>query len=135
MPTGAAPTTVTEVPREVELKLELNAQDATRLAETSLVRGSQGRAEALSTVYFDTKNMDLREAGLSLRVREVDGRRIQTIKAKRSAAAGLFDRDEWEQEIDGHEPDLAVAAGTALQPVLAKDGVRDGIRPTLRDPR
>jgi inorganic triphosphatase YgiF len=92
---------VTEVPREVELKLELDAQDATRLAETSLVRGSQGRAEALSTVYFDTENMDLREAGLSLRVREVDGHRNQTIKAKRSTAAGLFDRDEWEQEIDG----------------------------------
>src|SRR5215217_6343555 len=129
MPTGAAPAAVTEVPREVELKLELEAQDGARLADTSLVRGSQGRAEALSTVYFDTKNMDLRKAGLSLRVREVDGRRIQTIKAKRSAAAGLFDRDEREQEIDGHEPDLAAAAGTALQPVLAKDGVRDGIRP------
>jgi len=111
MPTGAAPTTVTEAPREVELKLELDAQDAARLADTSLVRGSQGRAEALSTVYFDTRSLDLREAGLSLRVREVDRRRIQTIKAKRSAAAGLFDRDEWEQEIDGHEPDLAAAAG------------------------
>jgi len=129
MPTGAAPTTVTEVPREVELKLELDAQDAARLADTSLVRGSQGRAEALSTVYFDTRSLDLREAGLSLRVREVDGRRIQTIKAKRSAAAGLFDRDEWEREIDGHGPDLAAAEGTALQPVLAKDGVCEGIRP------
>src|SRR3954463_12522380 len=131
MPTSAAPATVTEGPREVELKLELDARDVARLAETSLVRGSQGRADALSTIYFDTKDFDLREAGLSLRVREVDGRRIQTIKAKRSAAAGLFDRDEWEQEIDGHEPDLAAAAGTALQPVLAKDCVRDGIRPVF----
>jgi inorganic triphosphatase YgiF len=129
MPTSAAPATVTEGPREVELKLELDARDAARLAETSLVRGSQGRADALSTIYFDTKDFDLREAGLSLRVREVAGRRIQTIKAKRSAAAGLFDRDEWEQEVDGDGPDLKTAAGTALEPVLAGDGVRDGIRP------
>ncbi len=120
---------MTEVPREVELKLELDTRDAARLSKASLLRGSQGRAEALSTVYFDTKDYDLREAGLSLRVREVGGRQIQTIKAKRSAAAGLFDRDEWEQEVDGHGPDLAAAAGTALQPVLAGDGVRDGIRP------
>ena len=87
------------------------------------------RADALSTIYFDTKDFDLREAGLSLRVREVAGRRIQTIKAKRSAAAGLFDRDEWEQEVDGDGPDLKTAAGTALEPVLAGDSVRDGIRP------
>ena len=129
MSTGAGDAGAAEAPREIELKLELDPHDAARLGETSLVRGVQGRAEALSTVYFDTKSYDLRKAGLSLRVREVDGRRIQTIKAQGNAAAGLFDRNEWEQEINGDGPDLSSASGTALELLLEDDGVRDGIRP------
>lgn len=131
MSTGAGDASAAEAPREIELKLELDPHDAARLGETSLVRGVQGRAEALSTVYFDTKSYDLRKAGLSLRVREVDGRRIQTIKAQRNAAAGLFDRNEWEQEINGDGPDLSSASGTALELLLEDDGVRDGIRPVF----
>ena len=118
-----------EAPREVELKLELDPREAARLSETSLIRGVEGRTEALSTVYFDTERFDLRSAGLSLRVRQMDGRRIQTIKSQGGAAAGLFDRSEWEQEIDGDRPDLAAATGTALESVLDVSGVRDGIRP------
>jgi triphosphatase len=129
MHTDAGGASAAEVPREIEVKLELDPRDVARLSETSLIRGSEGRAEALSTVYFDTKRFALRDAGLSLRVRTVDGRRIQTIKAQSGAAAGLFDRDEWEHEVDGDGPDFAAAVGTALEPVLAGDGVRAGIRP------
>jgi inorganic triphosphatase YgiF len=118
-----------EAPREVELKLELDPQDAARLGVTSLLGGHQGRPGALSTVYFDTRKFDLRKAGLSLRIRTADGRCIQTIKAQKKAAAGLFDRTEWEQEVDGTELDLAAAAGTALEPVLDKDHIRDRLRP------
>jgi len=50
----AAHTTALEQPREVELKLELEPQDAARLGETSLVRGNQGHPEALCTIYFDS---------------------------------------------------------------------------------
>src|SRR4051812_6350129 len=118
-------------PQEIEIKLELDPRAAPGLGQVSLIRGVQGRAEAQSTVYFDTDRLDLRGTGLSLRVRSVDGCRIQTIKAQRSAAAGLFDRAEWEREIDGYGPDLAAAAGTALERVLSEDGVRAGLRPVF----
>src|SRR4051794_30576188 len=117
-------------PQEIEIKLDLDPRAAPGLGQFSLIRGVQGRAEALSTVYFDTDRLDLRGTGLSLRVRSLDGRRIQTIKAQRSAAAGLFDRAEWEREIDSDGPDLA-AAGTALERVLSEDGVRAGLRPVF----
>jgi len=118
-----------EAPREVELKLELEPHEAARVGETALIRGVEGRTEALSTTYYDTERLELRGAGLSLRVRLTDGRWIQTIKSQGGAAAGLFDRNEWEQEIDGDGPDLAAATGTALEPLLDISGVRDGIRP------
>ena len=94
MPTSAALCNcLTEGPRRwVCIELKLDATDSARLLRSSLVRGSQGRTDALSTIYFDTKDFDLREAGLSLHSREVAGRRIQTIKAKNNAAAGLFNR-------------------------------------------
>ena len=43
MPTSAAPATVTEGPREVELKLELDHGMPPGWAETSLVRGARAR--------------------------------------------------------------------------------------------
>src|SRR5829696_3958821 len=118
-----------EALREVELKLELDPHEAARLGETALIRGVEGRTEALSTTYYDTERLELRGAGLSLRVRLTDGRWIQTIKSQGGAAAGLFDRSEWEQEIGGDGPDLAAATGTALESALDVSGVRDGIRP------
>ncbi|WBH18347.1 CHAD domain-containing protein [Sphingomonas radiodurans] len=58
------------------------------------------------SVYFDTPEQQLLEAGLSLRIRTIGDRRIQTIKAESSAAAGLFVRPEWECEINGDAPVL-----------------------------
>ena len=52
-----------------------------------------------------------------LRVRRKGGRYIQTIKA--STNSGPFERDEWETEIAGKEPDLSQADGTALEPLLS----------------
>jgi len=114
MSTGAG--RAMEPPREIELKLELDPRAAPGLGQASLIRGVQGRAEALSTVYFDTDRLDLRAAGLSLRVRQADGRRIQTIKAQRSATAGLFDRAEWELVERGCPPPLAARILSPLDP-------------------
>jgi inorganic triphosphatase YgiF len=42
---------------------------------------------------------------------------VQTIKSM-DGMAELFDRPEWEHEIKGRDPDLNLAAGTPLQPLL-----------------
>jgi triphosphatase len=51
-----------------------------------------------------------------LRVRRSGDRFIQTIKA--TGNSGPLERDEWEAEIADREPDLSLAGGTALKPLL-----------------
>lgn len=119
-------------PREVELKLEIDPADLARLRELPIIRDAgQEKRETLRTVYFDTDRSDLRKAGVTLRVRRSGDRRVQTIKAAKFPAGGLFDRDEWETEVDHDDPDLGAAKGTALEPVIAKDRVRRRIRPVF----
>jgi inorganic triphosphatase YgiF len=59
-------------------------------------------------------------------VRRIGNRYIQTIKATRNS--GLFERDEWEAEIASREPDLSLASGTALEP-LVNDKLRRQLKP------
>jgi inorganic triphosphatase YgiF len=61
-----------------------------------------------------------------LRVRREGRRYVQTIKS--SDNAGLFERNEWETEIAGKEPNLSKARGTALEPLLT-DKLRRRLKP------
>jgi triphosphatase len=123
-----------EPPREVELKLELPAREVERLKrafrkDPRLVESP--RTDLLISTYFDTKRRELREAGVSLRVRREGKRSTQTIKQNGGPAVGSFDRAEWEREIVGRKPDLAAAEGTALAPLLSKR-VRTQLKPIFR---
>jgi inorganic triphosphatase YgiF len=81
----------------------------------------RGMAEApltqkkLVSVYFDTNRRDLRNEGLSLRVRRMDGHYVQTVKG-----AGGLGRLEWERQITDAMPDRRMARHTALKPFTGK---------------
>src|SRR5262249_4993176 len=81
----------------------------------------------VSSVYFDTRRQRLRRKGFSLRVRNRDGQRIQTVKYAGTGSAGLSARAEWEQTIHGTSPDWKAVKGTALAP-LAKKKLRAGTK-------
>ncbi|MEE8629797.1 MULTISPECIES: CYTH and CHAD domain-containing protein [Methylobacterium] len=104
-------------PRETELKLDVEASDLARLREHPLLAGDWTETE-LTSVYYDTPDSRLREAGYTLRVRRDGDRHLQTVKARGSAAAGLFDRPEWETAVSGPHPDPAAFAGTPLADLL-----------------
>ena len=106
--------------REIELKLDLPPDGAAPIRALPLLRGIEPRTAQQSSTYFDTPDQAIRNAGFSLRVRRTGERYIQTVKQGGEGAAGLFDRPEWEQEVAGREPDLAVAAATPLGGVLTK---------------
>lgn len=91
--------------REVELKLQIAAGDAGRLAAWA---GAAGPVEtqALRAIYFDTPGRSLAKAGLSLRVRHNGKGWVQTIKSGAASGTGLFDRDEWEKPVAGESPEL-----------------------------
>src|SRR5262249_44714142 len=110
--------------REVELKLEVPAHSFYRLARSSLLRAGRGKKSSkpatMVSVYFDTDKLKLRNKGLSLRVRRIGRRHVQTIKRENGESAALFARDEWEHPINGRQPDLDVAEDAALAPVFGK---------------
>jgi inorganic triphosphatase YgiF len=106
------------IPREIELKLEVPEESTGRLARSPVLKAAKGGARKpadLVSVYFDSRKHKLRARGLSLRVRRVDGHHLQTIKQD-AGSAGLFTRNEWEQKVDGREPDLGAAR--ASEPLL-----------------
>src|SRR5436305_12151032 len=110
-------------PREVELKLEVPADSLHRLARSSLLQAARKKPPkpaTLVSVYFDTDKLKLRKKGLSLRVRRIGRRHVQTIKQESGESAVLFDRGEWEHDVIGERPDLDLARNTSLEPLLSK---------------
>jgi triphosphatase len=111
-------------PREIELKLECEPTDLATLQKHPLLQeASEQDVAKLSSTYFDTAEQRLRDAGLGLRVRRIGDRHVQTLKAE---GDGLFSRPEWEQEVSGPEPDLAVLGDTPLDKIL---GRKDELQP------
>jgi triphosphatase len=104
--------------KEVEVKLELAPASLPELKKVPFLRALKGAPRPVTeiSVYFDTDKHKLRKKGLMLRVRRVGSRYFQTIKASGNSAP--FERDEWETEIAGQEPDLRLVEGTALEPVM-----------------
>ena len=88
-----------------------------------------GTKRTLRSTYYDTPDLVLRKAGVSLRVRDTGGRFVQTIKSPNDNA-GLFNRSEWEHEVKGREIDLIAARDTALEPLL-NVRVRNALRPVF----
>src|SRR5262249_61867288 len=119
--------------REVELKLEVPADSLYRLARSPLLRAARKKSPkptTLVSVYFDTDKLKLRHKGLSLRVRRIGRRHIQTIKQESGESAAVFTRDEWEHQIGGRKPDLDLEPEAALGPVLWKKRSRS-VEPLL----
>lgn len=102
--------------REVELKLEIDPAHVGRLRSHPLFRQDPRRA-LLTSIYFDTPKGRLRRRGWFLRVRNDGDRWVQTIK-RAGESAGLFDRDEWESDVLGPQPDLLAIAGTPLNALI-----------------
>src|SRR5262245_42567725 len=108
-------------PREIELKLDVPIDSLPRLTRSALLKGaaaSQPKPVSVVSVYFDTDKLALRNKGLSLRVRRVNGRLVQTVKQENGA--GVFDRHEWEHDVRARQPDFDAARETALAPLLNK---------------
>jgi triphosphatase len=104
-------------PREIELKLDVPLHNLPRLTASSLLKGASKSAAKpvnLVSVYFDTNELQLRQKGLSLRVRRIGRHHVQTIKQENNGNAALFARGEWEHDVRAKQPDLNAARDTRL---------------------
>lgn len=111
---------------ENEIKFEVSPRDLQKLAATRILQGNGGEPanhKYLVSTYFDTPKQKLRQNGVSLRVRHVGKKRLQTIKTTSDGMS--FRRGEWERTLNSDEPDLRAARGTALHPLISKKLKRD----------
>jgi inorganic triphosphatase YgiF len=102
--------------QEAELKFELDRRAARKVRRLPPLADSDPQTKALTSQYFDTVKGKVRKAGYSLRVRQADEDYTQTVKTSGGAAAGLFDRGEWEAPVD----DLKVDAKALKKSPLGK---------------
>ena len=110
------------VTTETELKLAVRPADLPRLRHALKAMAPTGTSQSLNLVstYYETKDRALARQGLVLRVREQDGRFLQTVKALPRDGAPLA-RDEWENVIATARPDPdAPDTGRFLTDQIAK---------------
>lgn len=109
--------------RERELKLTVSPAAAGQVRRSRPVRTmKQGRAltRHLRSVYFDSADQVLRGNGMTLRVRHIGARRVQTVKAAPDHSQGLSVRREWECDVAGDLPDLAAIGDAELRHDLSR---------------
>ena len=124
---------------EIELKLLLAPKDAPRLrAHPLLAQLAQVEPLVLQMhdMYVDTPDLQLCRHQAGLRVRQVDGRWMQTLKAGGSVSGGLHSRHEWEGEVPGPQPDLAaldsvIGRKQPIRALLRQDAIRDALQPVF----
>ncbi len=113
--------------QEVELKLAIPPASVAALKRVPLLQScTPTKPTTEVSVYFDTEKHQLAKNGLLLRVRRTGDHYVQTIKAAKHSNG--LERDEWEVQIASEEPDLSLAAGTALEPLLSRK-LRQQLKP------
>jgi triphosphatase len=116
-------------PKEIELKLRVTPEDIAVLKNhpSFAIALHDPTYEQLDSVYFDSDDRALRDHGLTLRVRHIGDKRVQTIKTSNQGSYSI-ERSEWEQLIDGDQPELADITDATLVPILTDD-VRNTLKP------
>lgn len=112
------PSAAPSAPREIELKLEIDRAHVDALKGHARLAGLPSRKVAQLSTYYDTPKEKLRRAGYTLRVRQAGRRFVQTVKGEDRSRSGIFRRAEWEQEIEGSEPDLRALSETPASGLL-----------------
>src|SRR5262245_30311423 len=103
---------------EIELKFIVDEQTTRRLwarARALKPAGSRRKTRTLRSIYLDTPEHALKEAGIALRLRR-DGRRwIQTVKTERGLHGGLTRAGEVENPAPGGLPCLEAIPDAAVR--------------------
>ncbi|MDR2876237.1 MAG: CHAD domain-containing protein [Methylobacillus sp.] len=117
------------MPDEIELKLRVRAADLPRLRRHPALKTAQPVTRRLVSIYYDTPDLALLDADLSLRVRRMSGQWFQAVKSAGHALAGLHQRAEWEDIIARGSPDFSKITDPALTKIFDRPELRAALRP------
>ncbi len=123
------------MPEETELKLSVRPEHAARIKNHPLVRQLRsGRARTTHVVgtYYDTPDLLLSRRALTLRLRDIDQRRIQTLKRMGSGRGPIVVRDEWEQEVNGRAPNIDAIADEDIRRFFAETDAAKALLPIFK---
>jgi inorganic triphosphatase YgiF len=115
---------------EVELKLEVSADDLARLARhpwLAQIREGRPVTRTLHSVYFDTPDLALWWHGLVLRVRGIGRGRIVGVKTRGEARGGLVAREESEAPLASAAGDPRALPQTALLAAISDPRLRRAV--------
>lgn len=119
------------MPLETELKLQIDPRHIARLRGHPLFKHATRRASRkLRSVYYDTPDLELWRAGVTLRLRRISGCWVQTIKGGGTVAAGLHQRQEYETGIAAPVPDFS-GVGGELAAHFASPRLRARLKPVI----
>ncbi|MGZ8251500.1 MAG: CYTH domain-containing protein, partial [Methylophilaceae bacterium] len=120
------------MPNEIELKLRMFAADEPTLKHhPAIKRHAVGEpiTRALISIYYDTPELALLDAGLSLRVRSMSGGWFQAIKSAGKSIGGLHQRLEWEDLLTRNKPDFNKITEPHLAHIFSDKALRNALKP------
>ena len=120
---------------EIELKLSSSPEQLEKVRQTleSMAHVSRPAASTLVAVYYDSEKRKLHQQGFSLRVRDEDGRQVQTLKSEGRGNPDILARNEWEDVITDHGPDFsAPQSGPRLTDIVLPGELRPLFKTIVR---
>ncbi len=120
------------MPNEIELKLRIASRDLPQLrCHPAILDALTGKpvTRKLTSIYYDTPQLALLDAGISLRVRRMSGGWFQAVKAAGHALNGLHQRMEWEDIINSGQPDFSKITEPALIKIFDQPDLRNALSP------
>lgn len=120
------------MPNEIELKLRVPAGHEKAICEhPALLRHAVGAplTRALISIYYDTPALDLLDARLSLRVRNMSGGWFQAVKSAGHSVGGLHQRLEWEDLLDSNAPNFEKITEPHLAHFFSDPVLREALKP------
>ena len=122
------------LPTESELRLAISDKWVNRLKRLPLlVKSADKRAKTthLKSIYFDTPDKRLAAADMSLRIREIGRRKLQTLKIGGGWQAGITERIELEGWVNGDEPTLDLIHAPDIRELLIRNRLWDRLQPSF----
>jgi len=119
---------------EIELKLRIAESSAHLLNQHPVISErliEEPWTRKLVSIYYDTPDLSLLDAGLNLRVRSMSGGWFQAIKSTGHSVGGLHQRLEWEDLLTRNEPDFNKITEPHLANIFADRKLRESLKPVF----